>query len=269
MRYALVDGVRQEATQSKLRGTCPSCEQVVVAKCGQLKIWHWAHKGTRNCDPWWEPETPWHRGWKAHFPAEWHEAILSSMSGEKHRADVRNGAGLVIEFQHSAITPQERMAREAFYEHLIWVVDGTRLKNDIPRFERGSRDLRATIRTGCFMTHFPEECFPRSWIGCSKPVFFDFGGHDDDQHRRSPMSPRGRLWCLLPGRVDGNAVIAKISKAEFLEAAHRLAAAFPTHSILLEIAADITARREAQRQAQIEYAKRVRFFRANRRTRRF
>ncbi|MBW9113177.1 competence protein [Rhizobium cauense] len=269
MRYALVNGERQEATQSKLRGSCPSCEQEVVAKCGPLKIWHWAHKGKRNCDPWWEPETPWHRAWKDHFPAEWREAIQWSTSGEKHIADVRNAAGLVIEFQRSAISPLERMAREAFYEHLIWVVDGTRLKNDIPRFERGAKDLRGAIRSGYFMTRLPEECFPQTWIACSKPVFFDFGGHDGDHDRRSPMASGGNLWCLLPGRVDGNAVIARMSKTQFLEGAHQFAQAFPNHSILEEIAADITARREAERQAQIEYARRVRFFNATRRRPRF
>jgi hypothetical protein len=30
----------------------------MTPKCGQLKVWHWAHRSTRSCDPWWENETP-------------------------------------------------------------------------------------------------------------------------------------------------------------------------------------------------------------------
>ncbi len=266
MQFALVNEERS-APMPKLVGRCVGCGQEMIAKCGTLKIWHWAHKGTRSCDPWWEPETPWHRGWKEHFPAEWREVIQWSESGEKHIADVRNDAGLVVEFQRSSISPEERTSREAFYGNLVWVVDGTRLKNDIPRFERGGADMRSAPLAGYFMTPWPEECFPRHWVDCSKPVFFDFGEHDDVPERRSPRAPRGALWCLLPGRVDGNAVVGRISKTQFIDEAQRLGKPFPTHQILLEIAAQMEAQREAQRQAAIERQRRVRHYQNYRRGR--
>ncbi len=49
-------------------------------------------------------------------------------------ADVRTDKGLVIEFQHSYINPEERRQRENFYKNMIWIVDGTRLQRDFPRF---------------------------------------------------------------------------------------------------------------------------------------
>ena len=68
------------------------------SKCGKVKVNHWAHKGNRNCDTWWEPETEWHRSWKNNFASEWQEIILADeITGEKHIADVRMPDGFVIE----------------------------------------------------------------------------------------------------------------------------------------------------------------------------
>lgn len=41
-----------------------------------------------------------------------------------HRADIRRDDGNVIELQHSAISSEEIREREAFYERMIWVIDG-------------------------------------------------------------------------------------------------------------------------------------------------
>lgn len=119
VRFALVDGVRLEP-QPKQRGCCPLCGAEMVAKCGRVKVWHWAHKGRLECDPWYE-ETEWHRSWKDKFPLEWQEKIAyDEATGEKHIADVRTPSGLVIEFQHSVISSEEVIAREAFYKNMVW-----------------------------------------------------------------------------------------------------------------------------------------------------
>lgn len=90
--------------------------------------------GERACDVWWEPETPWHRGWKDHFPNTWHEVWHDAPDDEKHIADVKTPHGLIIEFQHSFLNQQERLSREAFYRNMVWVVNGTRLKLARKRF---------------------------------------------------------------------------------------------------------------------------------------
>jgi competence protein CoiA len=132
MRFAMADNRRVEALPGQT-GHCPSCGKLMIAKCGTKVIWHWAHKGVR-CDGWWEPETPWHRTWKGKFPTEWQEVVNVAEDGERHIADIHTPHGLVIEFQHSRLKPQERPAREAYYENLVWVVDGTRLANEVDRF---------------------------------------------------------------------------------------------------------------------------------------
>ena len=124
---------------------CRRCNGEVIARCGTRRVAHWAHRGMRDCDTWAEKETDWHRAWKNNFPAECQEFIQhDGQSGEKHIADVRTPHGLVIEFQHSHLDPLERAARERFYGNVVWVVDGTRLQRDYPRFARGKDDLRRT-----------------------------------------------------------------------------------------------------------------------------
>src|SRR5262245_34333241 len=125
MKFANVDGVRCEAAR-KMRGTCPdpSCGATVVAKCGEMRMWHWAHLGVRNCDPWREPETLWHRIWKNFFPIECQEVRHNGPDGEVHIADVKTKNGIALEFQHSNILRIERVSRERFYKPMAWVIDG-------------------------------------------------------------------------------------------------------------------------------------------------
>jgi len=55
----------------------------MVAKCGEVRIWHWAPHRSRLCDPWWENETEWHRNWKEQFPVNWQEVVHQAVSGER------------------------------------------------------------------------------------------------------------------------------------------------------------------------------------------
>ena len=45
---------------------------------------------------------------------DWQEVVHVADDGEKHIADVKTPSGLVIEFQHSYIAPDEIMAAKAF-----------------------------------------------------------------------------------------------------------------------------------------------------------
>ena len=96
---------------------------------------------------------------------------------------------------------------------MIWVVDGTRLKRDYPRFVKGKDTFRGTQVKGFFLSMFPGECFPSAWLESKVPVVFDFrdaGVAEQQDVMREP------LWCLLPGRAEGHAVIIGISRDEFV-----------------------------------------------------
>jgi competence protein CoiA len=269
MRFALVNNERCE-TSPGLIGCCPGCSQPMIAKCGMQRVWHWAHRGNRNCDPWWEPETPWHRAWKDHFPSGWQEVIRRDEAGEKHIADVRTENGLVIEFQHSHLPTQEKAAREAFHRKMVWVVDGTRLKRDRSRFLQGRRHFQPITGTSIFIARSPEECFPFAWLTCTTPVFFDFEGIAT--MKETSATNRGTLWCLLPERVEGQAIVAAVSRDAFLDGARKREQIIPSRAIVEMIAARMRRERavaelNARRWAYAHPPRRGRPFRRRRRSR--
>ena len=149
----------------------------MVAKCGRVKVWHWAHKGKKPCDPWYESETQWHRDWKNRFPSEWQEIVhQDARSGEIHIADVKAPHGLVLEFQHSPITPDEMRARETFYGELVWIVDGLRGELDRSYFDMG---LSGPIQDDPLVyqvTWWGRGQLLRNWSEAKAKVYLDFGG---------------------------------------------------------------------------------------------
>ena len=214
MKFALVDNVKVEATKGA-KGICPVCNKELIAKCGEIKINHWAHKKISDCDQWWENETEWHRSWKNHFPAEWQEIILpDEQTGEKHIADVRTIHGLVIEFQHSKIDKQERIKREKHYKRMIWVVDGMRARRDYPDFVKGKKYFRKTTKENFYLIDYPETCFPADWLESSVPVIFDYRGTEPQDNLDDT---KNHLYCLLPKQPNKREVtLAKISRVDFV-----------------------------------------------------
>jgi competence protein CoiA len=202
LKFAFVNGERQEA-QPGLSGKCPGCDQPMIAKCGEERVWHWAHKGNRLCDPWSENETEWHRAWKGQFPDSWREIVHPTENGIKHIADVRTERGWVIEFQHSRIEPDERRSRDAFYPKLIWVVDGIRRKRDKEQFA-GAFAEGALVGEGLALRRvLSDQCaLLRDWAGSNAHVFFDFG---DEQ-----------LWWLVAGHPGGRAYVGPFSRTVFI-----------------------------------------------------
>lgn len=216
MKFALIDGEKTEPSKS-LKGKCPSCNGLLDARCGEVRIHHWAHRGKRHCDPWWENETEWHRNWKNQFPVAWQEQSFSDPeTNERHIADVISDSGLVIEFQHSFINSEEQVSREKFYKNIIWVVDGTRLKNDIPRFLKEKDRMEKTHMPGVFLTNFPSNCFHKAWRERPKIVIFDFEG----VNKENRIKEEGSVWCLLPGEVKGRAVVICLAKKDFVDYVH-------------------------------------------------
>lgn len=175
MRFALVNGHKSEALP-KLKGLCPHCGAEMIARCGRVKVWHWAHKTKEVCDPWWEPETEWHREWKDHFPVEWQEVThINPITGEKHIADVKNPYGLAIEFQHSPIKYEERCSREEFYGNMVWVVNGTRGSLDESYFNMGLSGPIQKDPLAYQISWFSRGKLLHNWGESKVKVYLDFG----------------------------------------------------------------------------------------------
>lgn len=207
MKFALLNGQRQEA-QPSLSGECPACGHPMVAKCGEVRIRHWAHRGTLRCDPWWENEAEWHRNWKGQFPVNWQEFVYQAENGEKHVADVRTDHGWVIEFQHSYIKPEERRSRDIFYRKLVWVVDTTRRKADAAQFAKAWEAGTPVGGNPRVRRVWPDECgLLREWSGSHAPIFFDFGEAE-------------ALWWLLARRPDEPAYVTQFPRMGFIAIHH-------------------------------------------------
>jgi hypothetical protein len=157
------DGGKITATPDA-EGTCPLCGVNLVSKCGRINAWHWAHKDMANCDPWYEPETPWHFGWKQLVAPAFCEFRLPP-----HRADILGNGATVIELQHSSISPEEIEEREQFYDNMIWLFDATdEAWNRFQLTHEQSPDV------GRFVS-FRWLHRRRSVAFCKKPVFLDLG----------------------------------------------------------------------------------------------
>lgn len=146
MMYAKNElGERIEPTKN-VKAWCPSCNALVRAKCGKIKVWHFSHVSLVDCDTWSEGETEWHRNWKERFPKEEREVIMFP-----HRADVVH-SGVVIEFQSKALQVDELLEREDFYGNMIWVVKSDEKKFTYNKREKNGRKYYAFYWRWCSTT---------------------------------------------------------------------------------------------------------------------
>jgi len=174
------------AASPKQRAHCPLCREPVLSKCGEIVDWHWAHVVGGDCDPWSEPETPWHRWWKERAPVAWREVTVG-----EHRADIRRPDDrVVIELQHSPITADEIRTREAFYGHMVWLLDGRMLAHGMPQLGEPTPRLWQ-VRPGTWRWLWPRRVFQQA----RRKVFIDLGtsvleskGFEDVSNRRPGRS---------------------------------------------------------------------------------
>jgi hypothetical protein len=164
MLYAISLEGKKIAAYPNAKAFCPECLESVIAKCGEINIWHWAHEIKGDCDIWGEHETPWHLRWKSLFPME-NVEVLIEKDGAKHRADIFTNTGIVIELQHSSISPDEIREREIFYGKMFWLFDVTEpVEKELLDFRR---------KPNCISFRWKH---PRKHIAfTNKPTFLDFG----------------------------------------------------------------------------------------------
>lgn len=106
---------------------CICCNTKLIAKLGQIKMHHFAHENKIECDSFRTTNsmTFWHQYWQSFVDTKYFEYVIIK-EGIKHIADIYNhDKNLVIEIQHSNISPQKIKEREDFYDNMIWLIDET------------------------------------------------------------------------------------------------------------------------------------------------
>jgi len=110
-----------------MKAICPGCQEEVIARCGDINIWHWAHKAGL-CKYDYEPETRWHLEWKENALKLGMEIEKIFDTSQRYRADIYDPKrNMVTEVQHSPITMETIIDRCSFYDskgiRVRWIFD--------------------------------------------------------------------------------------------------------------------------------------------------
>jgi competence protein CoiA len=187
-----VAGVRVRPTPRAM-ARCPQCKQPVRAKCGRIVPEYWSHLVGNDCDSWSEPETLWHRWWKARVPVEQREVVVGD-----HRADIVNSDGVVVELQHSPLSVDDIAERENHYapigteRNMIWLLDGRTLKAPMRYFNSQVVRLEQVEHTQ-WLWRWARHSF--KYARC--PVYIDLG---TTVLRAHLLRGQGRGFLRFPGR---------------------------------------------------------------------
>ncbi len=216
MLFAILNGERVEA-KPKTKAICQLCGQLVLSKCGEVNIWHWAHQKNESCDNWFEHETEWHKNWKLIFGKDNCEKPICK-DNSKHIADIYTKEEVVIELQNSSIEKAVIRKREDFYgEKMIWVINGKHFKENflITRFLI-LEDMEYYHRHNPLSKYYGKNNdswkfeFDFSWSWCRKTwrdvqrhVFIDFGDEN--------------LYWIKEGMGMARGKCMEVSKAKFVQ----------------------------------------------------
>jgi hypothetical protein len=124
---------RRQRVQDHIHGDeslCPLCASPLIARRGEVVIWHWAHRAVvhgRAACPF--EESTWHLAWKAAYLGcpGWKVEYPIEIEGHKYVLDAFNPTtGRVREFVHS-LSPYYRakhLALRQRYADISWLFDG-------------------------------------------------------------------------------------------------------------------------------------------------
>lgn len=137
----------------------PQCEKPLIYKPGKINASHFAHPEDIECDPWSRgKESEWHLGWKKLVNKKECEVTIEK-NGDKHRADIQNKNGLVIELQNSSISFSEIHDREKFYDNMIWLFNG--------------RKSRIYVHEEKYkLLGWPDDCKSVTWKNVKKTILY-------------------------------------------------------------------------------------------------
>lgn len=151
------------------QGRCPECARPVLAKCGPIICWHWAHLPGEGHECSTHGESEWHRRWKwwalnngCQVEVPFHR---SDGSGARFRADILTTDGHVVELQSKPPAFDTILRREQAYGwRLRWLF-------------RITEKQQLRIKWGRMLNNggqgFRFKRGPKLMTVCKRPVYFD------------------------------------------------------------------------------------------------
>lgn len=122
MLLAVKDNTRARPNKTGERAMCPVCQGEVISKCGEINVWHWAHRASVGCDSWMESDSQWHAEWKALVPEDWIEIVIEK-DGKRRLADIRLPNGCIVKLQQGPLSPEQIREYERFFGNMVWIFD--------------------------------------------------------------------------------------------------------------------------------------------------
>ena len=190
MKYAMINSQKVEAKPNLKGALCPKCKSEMIAKCGSIRIHHWAHKKGAHCDEWAEPENAWRLNWLKAFEGFRQEEIIKQ-GNESHFVDVLTENGTPILFRQKAPSSDDMAKMESFFRGLIWFANMGASIRACKAFEKAmieqfitESEIKNVWLCSC------EKGIPAAWLDAKYPVFLDF--------RCSEEIVNDYLWCLMP-----------------------------------------------------------------------
>jgi hypothetical protein len=99
------------------RARCLDCRSTLIAKCGEINRWHWAHQGDAICVG--DGEGAWHLAWK-HWAQN--QSATVELVTHPHRADIAWPDGRIWELQTNYTDAATIRKREDHYgDQLTWI----------------------------------------------------------------------------------------------------------------------------------------------------
>jgi hypothetical protein len=125
-------------------GTCRQCEAPMLAKCGRIVPWHWAHVArVAHCDPWQQPDTRWTLAIKQRLADDGAEIeTIVEHDGERHIVDALFDGLAILLVSGRYPTPEQIEERERFFgAHTVWIYDADPFIHRVETYRKGG-DLR-------------------------------------------------------------------------------------------------------------------------------
>ena len=180
---------RIRATKNAI-AICPECKESLIPKCGDIKIWHWAHKHESNC--WYSshPMTLFHLAWQDLALKQGYDVEVNFKNDDGkiiHRADILTKNNRIVEIQHSDISSKEMIKRSEFYKSkqllVDWIIDDNKRynKNKIeytPYLHPTTKQIQHQI----YSNHYPKKysCLFNYKNPIYGKVIMDFGGIENN-----------------------------------------------------------------------------------------
>lgn len=193
------------------RGRCVDCDGILIAKCGEINRWHWAHEADGSTCTGSDGESAWHLAWKAW--ATQYGARTEVASGQ-HRADIIWPDGGVYELQSNYLNPVDIQNREEYWgDRLTWIYRITagrnaRLINDGDGWFKWRRPPTSmTMHERPILWHLNDRIYDATVVRLGGDVRVRFGRGEADQY--GPV-----LYGSRPAPFDVNDAIGALRRLQ-------------------------------------------------------